>query len=632
MTASNISHRIHTLPSLLIDRIAAGEVVEGPHSAVKELLENSLDAGASSIRIETTGAGMERIVIEDDGCGIAYEDFPLSIERHATSKISTLDDLVRIDSFGFRGEALASLAAVSHLTIKSRRAEEELGGFLESRGGELIQLHKADARKGTVITAEDLFYSVPARRKFVRSPRTENQRVYREIVKIALANPAVEFRYFRDGKEFLNLRSRDRLLDRIGQIFRSGIEKRLIALDARDEHFTITGYISDDYYHRSIRDIQYQYVNDRHVELRYFSQLVRRAYGEILPQGAHPCYFLFLTAHPELVDVNVHPAKKEVRLREETSLNSLLIRSIGRTLRPDSPLSFPAEKFARRRPGSGRIPAEDSPPSENLTMAVDHILADSPSWSIPGRLDNSGIEPSSAAREENVESVENGESGSLIEGGEATASQIDDSRVASDFSAGEVGTRKPFLPLRHFGLVYGTYILAEGEDGLYIIDQHTAHERINYEEKRRQLGRQVEKRQLLLEPLILPLAADELETILANREELLKNGFILEEFGPDSVVVREVPSFIEPGSEREIVEHALHRFLEKSSMEEVFDEIAALRACKASIKKNDHISPQMISEILGQLSRCESPSRCPHGRPTMIKISRKELDILFHRS
>lgn len=614
MTASNISDRIHTLPSLLIDKIAAGEVVEGPHSAVKELLENSLDAGASSIRIDTTGAGMERIVIEDDGCGIAYEDFPLSIERHATSKISTLDDLERIYSYGFRGEALASLAAVSHLTIKSCRSGESLGGFLESRGGELIRLERTAGRPGTVITIEDLFYSVPARRKFIRSPRTENQRVYREILKMALANPAIEFRYFRDGREFLALPSCDHLPERIGRIFRSGIDKHLIAVDARDEHFTITGYISDDYFHRSIRDIQYQYVNNRHVELKNFSQLVRRAYGEILPQGTHPCYFLFLTVDPELVDVNVHPAKKDVRLREATALNSLLIRSVARALRPDTPLSFPAGHFGQRRRGGSELQDNDSPPHENLRMSVEHMLATSPSWHIGPRREQSENETTVGSPEEDRSFLP------------------DNLRSGAEILAEEGEAEIPFLPLRHFGVVFGTYILAEGEAGLYIIDQHTAHERINYEKNRRRLGDLAEKRQLLLEPVILPLAIDELETILAHREELQKNGFVIEEFGPDSIVIREVPPFIEPGSEREIVEHALHRFLENSSMEDVYDEIAALRACRASIRKNEIISPEMISEILEQLSRCESPSRCPHGRPTMIKISRKELDILFHRS
>ena len=621
MAASNISNRIRPLPPLLIDKIAAGEVIDGPYSIIKELAENSLDAGASRIRIDTTAGGTERIVVQDDGEGIHYDDLPAGIDRHATSKIIDLADIEEILTFGFRGEALASIAAISRLELKSLRRGESFGGFLECRGGELLRHEPLACNPGTIVSISDLFFSTPARKKFLKSERTENARNYQEIVKIALANPAVSFIYYRDGREFLNLPAVQDLKERIASLYQKDIAEHLIEIDARASEMSLRGFITDESFFRANRDGQFQYVNGRHVELKNFSFLVRKAYDELLPRGSHPYFFLFLEMDPKTVDVNVHPAKKEVRLQDPSRLNSLVIQSVSDALRPGEPVAFSRfyktgrtsgarSSGAPFRPGAARFP---DAPETSADRLADHYSNRFATPFLPG--ESGFTAPTDRLFADDPDSIRT-----------MPAYDISLSGIQEE----DAGLNRQFLPRRHFGVIFGAYILAEGDDGFYIIDQHTAHERINYERVRKNLEG-LSACQPLLTPVTIDCEPDELAEILEKSEQLLACGFALDQFGPRACIVREVPAYIEPGTETEAIQHVIRRILDGEDSVRIYDELAAMKACKASIKRNDVVVGETLSEILVQLSQCADPSRCPHGRPTMIRLSREDLDRMFGR-
>ena len=316
--------KIQKLPTVLIDRVAAGEVIEAPFSIIKELIENALDASATEIRIETKDGGNSSIFIQDNGTGINPDELELSIERYATSKIQDFEDLDNLHSFGFRGEALAAIASVSHLEIRSRTPENQIGKRIESRGGQLIQVEDCACPIGTSIRVSDLFYTTPARRNYLKNPRTENIRNYKQIIKLALSSPNTHFIYVRDKKEFSNWRPKHNLSeaketypflsaleDRIIEIYGNYIEKYLLEIPLiQEENLQMQGFILKPDYFKANRDMQFQYVNERYVEIENFSYFVKKSYGELLSANMHPCYFLFLEIDPSRVDINVHPQKK----------------------------------------------------------------------------------------------------------------------------------------------------------------------------------------------------------------------------------------------------------------------------------------------------------------------------------
>ncbi|MCR9143567.1 MAG: DNA mismatch repair endonuclease MutL [bacterium] len=662
MSASIKSPRIHRLAPVLVDKIAAGEVIEGPHSVLKELIENALDAGATRLRLETKAGGMESILVEDNGIGIHPDDLKASVQRHATSKIVELEDLDEIDTFGFRGEALASIASIAHLEIRSRRApqlspdsegeihaspesaaeaDDGLGARIECRGGELVHTEAVACNPGTTIRVSELFYATPARRKFVKAERTENARNHQAILRLALANPHVRFEYIRDGKEYFNLPPQE-LPERIAQVYRSQIGKHLVEVEGETNGLRLHGFLTDEGFFRANRDGQYQYINNRYVEIKNFSYFVKKAYGELLPPGSHPYFFLFLEIDPRRVDVNVHPAKREVRLLDESLLHSLIVNAVSKVLRPHTPLKFgryASDAFASTHAPHNR-PANANQLFGGAARLIhdQNTLLEQPEKTRPVfEIDSSDIASRRAAYE--AADGASGPGAAAGNGSQGAASAAAGGNSAFTGGAPTAGNdenspelRHEFLPRRHFGVLYGTYILAEGDDGLYIIDQHTAHERINYEKMRRKLEAMRGQRQALLHPIPVDCLPDELTAVLGAREELLESGFLIEEFGPSSYIVREIPPYLEPGSETELVLHLIHRVLEGEEQVRLYDEYAAMRACKASIKRNDHVSGEVLSEILKELAACENPSRCPHGRPTMLRISPAELDRMFHRS
>jgi len=585
--------KIHELPLDLINQIAAGEVIESAHSVVKELVENSLDADCSHIAIETLSGGLEKILVVDDGTGITEEDLPVCVGRHTTSKIQSLSDLETILSYGFRGEALASIASVSRLKIISGTDENIPAGQIEVEMGQIISQKKTTGRKGTSIEVRDLFYNTPVRRKFLKSQKSEDKKLKDKVIQIALCRPEISFEYLQDGKQIINVK-RQSIKERILSLLGENLEPYLLEVNLKRNFIQAIGYISSPEFYKSNRTGQYIFVNSRPVELKYSSHLLKKAYDELIPNGAHPWCFLYFQIDPRYIDVNVHPAKKEIRFLDEEGFNSFFLELINRELRSKTPINF--LELKRRL----STPQENTEFRKQQKSVFQEILHDT-LYDLPTNTEGFLLEQVGA--------------GTHLE-------DLTDTKQKS----------REFVLKKHFGIIFETFILAEAEDGLYIIDQHTAHERIRYEEILRKMKAQENKTQILLTPLRLSFSKIEVEEILEYQNFFTSIGFVLEPFGEDAILIRETPSYIEPGTEREVIVDFLGRLKDKlASQQDLYDLMAKCIACRSAIKKGDQVSAPIIAELLNRLSYCENPSRCPHGRPTLVKLTREDLEKMFHR-
>ncbi|MCB1194362.1 MAG: DNA mismatch repair endonuclease MutL [Leptospiraceae bacterium] len=589
---------IHELDVSLINKIAAGEVIESAHSVIKELLENSLDANATEIKVETKSGGIDLIVVSDNGDGISEDDLELSLKRHATSKIENIQDLESILTYGFRGEALASIASVSKLKISSSTGNSLYGVTLATECGKLLSKEITSAAKGTTISIEDLFYNTPVRRKFLKSEISENKKIKDRIYATAISKNDIGFFYIQDGKEVIKLKPEDKL-DRIASVFGENLKNNLIEVQLEKKGIHCHGYISDPDFYRSNRSGQFIFVNDRPIEIKYSSYLLKKSYDELLPPGGHPWCFLFFHLEPNKIDVNVHPTKKEIRFLDEEGFNSFFLNLINAALRPNTPVGI-FEKKHKIQNFQNFYKAKAAPTTifqEVLHQDIYPKAQKQTEYQIPSPQDFS--EESSKGVREKI-------------------------------------NQKPkfrkFFPKRHFGVIYETFILIESEDGFYIVDQHTAHERIRYEEVLNKYLLKSIDTQNLLTPIRMDLSLDESRELILLKDKLNKVGIVIDDLGGGTIIIREVPTFIDPGSEREVV----FEFIEKLKLfegkePELYDTMAKSTACHSAIKKGDQLSDPILGDIIDKLSYCENPYRCPHGRPTLIKLTQEDLEKMFSR-
>ena len=635
MSISETKESIRLLPPVLIDKISAGEVIEGPASVIKELVENALDAQAKEIFIYTEEGGIESICVEDNGQGMSEKDLSLSIKRHATSKIFCLEDLEKIHSLGFRGEALAAIASISYLEIKSSQEKSDIGSQLNCRGGEIIEQKKVKYHQGTSITVKNLFYSTPARKKYLKAKRTENSKNHKEIIHLALANYDKKFSYFRDGKDFASYPRRSNTKERICDIYEKKIEKFLLPIEAEYMGLHLTGYISTPEYTRATREGQHCFINQRSAEIKNLSFLIKRAYEELLSPGMHPYYFLFFEIDPSRIDVNVHPQKKEVRILDQSLLQGLVYNSVHKVLRSSQAISIEQVRPTKYQKSE----------RQEQSIFSSNVLKEEVQFTPAHIMENYSL--LERGQEDRLKKPSHTPSYTRSDTATKDTSQIpylpsssEDSSI-SEYNLAHTKSTNKIRFQRHFGTLFGVYILAQGkidtsldvEEKIYIIDQHTAHERVNYEKNLRKLKELCQQRQSLLEPLVVHCLEDELKTILSYKEKFLKDhGILLEAHGPKSYIIREIPPYIHIGNEIDVITHLIHKVIEGNVEDgELYKEYAAMRACKASIKKNDQLSNSLLAEILQELPKCQEPYRCPHGRPTMIQITRKELDRMFQR-
>ncbi|MFD2443626.1 DNA mismatch repair endonuclease MutL [Bacillus sp. CGMCC 1.16607] len=607
--------KIFQLDDALANKIAAGEVVERPASVVKELVENAIDAGSSVIEIEIEDAGLSKIRITDNGDGIEEADVLIAFQRHATSKIKNENDLFRIRTLGFRGEALPSIASVSRLEMKTSTGDSA-GTRVIFEGGKLEVHEKASSRKGTDITVSDLFYNTPARLKYMKTIHTELGNITDVVNRIALSHPEISFRLIHNERKLLQTNGNDDVRQVLAAIYGMSIVKMLIPIKLESLDFKVSGYVSLPEVTRASRNYISTMINGRFIKNYPLARAIQDGYHTLLPIGRYPIVLLNIEMDPILVDVNVHPSKMEVRLSKEQELNELITSAIRssfktKTLIPSGVIHTKQERskseqtslvLEERADVQDKRSERDYPKQNFIKEQLDPVHYDEIVPSVPKAFYN---------EDPQVERVH----------------EIMDDGILEK----PVVTRVPILyPI---GQMHGTYILAQNDQGLYIIDQHAAQERIKYEYFREKVGQVEKELQELLVPLTFVYPTDEYLKIVENRVELEKVGVFLEDFGHNSFIVRAHPFWFLKGEEKEIIEEMIEQLLEmkKVDVKKLREEAAIMMSCKASIKANRHLRQDEIQTLLNDLRASSDPFTCPHGRPIIIQYSTYELEKMFKR-
>src|ERR1700691_1957961 len=663
--------RIRILPESVANKIAAGEVVERPASVVKELLENALDAGARSIRIETESGGKRLIRVMDDGCGMNHDDALLAFERHATSKLRTADDLLSIATLGFRGEALPTIAAVSRLSLETRDAEDAEGTRIEFAGGKLLGVKPAGIPVGTSISVADIFYAVPARRKFLKSETTELGHIASLVTHYALAHPDRHFLLKTPSQEILNCSPVEKLADRVYQIFgrqsleelteipaseaavRGAITEPPLEAEERAATLRVRGFTSRPEVQRSNRNGIYIFVNRRLVRDRLLLHAISEAYRNIVPPGVFPMVLLFLDMPYEEVDVNVHPAKIEVRFRHPQFVHDFTRDAIRQALSVARPIpGFPAARAAT----AAATATNTAPGNGGSTAFAAGAAAIDPAYfsaAIPGPLPGPprGVLPTSFGNVAGAAAVfeltgapdrplsqrlqfdPTGASDFTLGAQDSIAAAAGDNVRAAETPAA-LPSVEDIADLKPLGQVNSSFIVAVNGEGLWIIDQHVAHERVLFEQHLRARRAGELGGQRLLVPLIVELNPRQLAIFEQIGEELRANGFEAELMGARSVAIQAAPAGITSGdAERLLCEilDGIARENQAISIDSLQAKIAASTSCHAAIKVNTPLDPAKMEWLLGELAKTEHPMSCPHGRPVVLRYSVREIERAFKR-
>jgi DNA mismatch repair protein MutL len=663
--------RIRILPETVANKIAAGEVVERPASVVKELLENALDAGARSIRIETESGGKRLIRVIDDGCGMNHDDALLAFERHATSKLRTADDLLAIATLGFRGEALPSIAAISRLLLETRDAEEGEGTRIEFAGGKLLSVKPAGVPVGTSISVADIFYAVPARRKFLKSETTELGHIASLVTHYALAHPDRHFLLKTPSQEILNCSPVEKLADRVYQIFgrqaldelteippaeaavRGAITEPPLEPEERAATLRVSGFTSRPEVQRSNRNGIYIFVNRRLVRDRLLLHAISEAYRNIVPFGVFPVVLLFLDMPYEEVDVNVHPAKIEVRFRHPQFVHDFTRDALRQALSLARPIpGFPAARAATAssaaatnggstafaagaaamdpaflsaanpRAASGALPG---PPRAVIPASFGAVAAAAEGFELTGAPDR----PISQRLQFDPIGASDFSPGSQESGPPVTGAGMNASETP-----GALPSVEDIADLKPLGQVNSSFIVAVNGEGLWIIDQHVAHERVLFEQHLRARREGELGGQRLLVPLIVELNPRQLAIFEQIGEELRANGFEAELMGARSVAIQAAPAGITSGDAEKLLYEILDGIARENqaiSIDSLQAKIAASTSCHAAIKVNTPLDPAKMEWLLGELAKTEYPMSCPHGRPVVLRYSVREIERAFKR-
>jgi len=662
----DIMSRIRILPEAVANKIAAGEVVERPASVVKELLENAIDAGAKTIRVEVEVGGKRMIRVIDDGHGMSHDDALLAFERHATSKLKSADDLLSIATLGFRGEALPTIAAVSRLLLETRDEAEAEGTRIEFAGGKLVNVKPAGLPAGTTISVADIFYCVPARRKFLKSDTTELGHIASLVTHYALANPAKQFILITPTQEIINCAPAEKLADRVYQLFGRQALEELVEIPAVSSPFraaitepelepgeekaslTVSGFTSRPDIQRMNRNGIYIFVNRRLVRDRLILHAIHEAYRNILPPAVFPATLLFLEMPYDEVDVNVHPAKIEVRFRRSQFVHDFVRDAIRQALmgvRPIASFATATAAGASLPVGTGNgtlsggitpAPVESGVPRAILPpMEEVGVGSGVGSDFVPG----GGFDPTGAPMRP-VEQRIPFTSGTAFGAAVAPAQLSPDGNWAANLAApnadapASLPRPEQIADLKPLGQVSASFIIAVNAEGLWIVDQHVAHERVLFEQhlEARRAGK-IEAQRMLM-PLVIELSPRQIVTFEKIAEELAANGFEVEPMGPKSVAIQAVPAgVIAPDAEkllREILD-GIERENTAISIETLQAKIAASTACHAAIKVNMPLEHSKMEWLLGALAKTDCPMSCPHGRPVVLRYSLKEIEKAFHR-
>ncbi len=618
--------KIQRMSEQLANMIAAGEVIERPASVVKELLENAIDAQSTNIEIHLQDSGVRQIKVIDNGEGMSEEDAHLAFERHATSKVKTQYDIFRIQTLGFRGEALPSIASVSDVHVKTSDGINS-GVHLNIKGGDVLASKPGVMRKGTEMEVNHLFFNTPARLKHIKSLNTELSHITDYINKIALSHPEIAFKLFNNQRLLFQTNGQNNLQSVIASVYGFDIAKKMIPFSAKNDTYEISGFISDPIINRASRNYMTIIVNGRAIRNYNVMRSILEAYHTLLPKDKYPIVVLNLKLDPMLVDVNVHPAKLEVRFSQEEALRTFIYTEIKKVLNhveyiPQTEIKAPVmpqlskpvqQTLSFQAPKQVETPSKVIQP-EPIVMKQKSVIEEIQESTVVTDVEADSV------HEESVERV--------TQSVPFAQSSQEELKVVAPTK-----TEEATLELYYIGQLHGTYLLAQNEEGLFIVDQHAAMERVQYE-KNYQLLRDVSGDCVeLLIPIVLKYAANELLLLKEALPSLMKFGFEIEEFGGQSLVVRSIPVWAQKLDAKSIVETILHQVILDNQVDigKLRESVAIMMSCKGSIKANQYINEYEIKELLQSLCYCEQPYTCPHGRPIIVKMTKYEIEKLFKR-
>ena len=593
--------RIRQLPPLVVNQIAAGEVIERPASVVKELLENAVDAGAARIDVDVEQGGIDLIRVVDDGCGICADDLPLAFASHATSKLKDAADLFKVGTLGFRGEALASIGSIARVTLQSRPPEQPSGSEIACHGGQLSVVKPWNGTPGTRIEVRHLFYNVPVRRKFLRGQATEMSHLSEVFVRLALSHLRLHLTLRHNSKLVYEVPASAGLLDRIGLFFGREVREQLYPVEAEAGPLTVGGYVADPACERGGPGTQYFFVNGRWVRDRLLTQALQEAYRGLLMTGRHAVAFLFLDLPPEDVDVNVHPTKAEVRFRDPERLQRLLGKAVHDRLQ--------AEDLTGRLRGPAAVEAPRPTPPPEPTLAFD------PPPPAPRPAAPAPVPVRGADRQ--------------------TAAPVVRSAPPPPAPEAPRPQRQEQLPVVVRALqLHDTYLAVEVPEGMLLIDQHALHERILFEKLRQRLQAGKLDRQRLLIPEPVELSPHQAALLLEQRDALAELGLEVEPFGGGTVVLHSYPALLSKKPPRAILRAVVDYLLAREKMpgrEQLLNDLLSLMACHSAVRAGDRLTAEEISALVGQRALADNSHHCPHGRPTSLLFTLHDLERQFRR-
>ena len=673
--------KIQVLDQITIDKIAAGEVIERPASIVKELAENAIDAGASAIVIEIKEGGISFIRITDNGCGIAKEDVSNAFLRHSTSKIRSVDDLMDIHTLGFRGEALSSIAAVSRVELITKTRENDFGITYRIEGGKEISIEETGAPDGTTFLVRQLFYNTPARRKFLKTPMTEASHVADLVTRLALSHPEISFQFINNGQSKIHTSGNGNLKDVIYHIYGRDIASHLLEVKAENEHLKLTGYIGEPIVSRGNRNFENYYINGRYVKSQMISKAIEDAYKDFTMQHKYPFTVLHLEVKGDLLDVNVHPTKMEVRFGNQQEVYNFLCEAIGRSLRheeliphvevPEPPRSAEISFSSTASQEKNKKTEEKQSPFSN----IDNVKAEKQSV-IQEKQSAVGISENKSQTKQSVLCNNAGKTGKkdldyfMKQMRERVMSRHQEKEAEKNVPVREITKsnviKEETVPYRStpvqdtvpekpkqlnlfeeklldkqsvkehriIGQLFETYWLIEFQNSLYIIDQHAAHERVLYEKTLQGMKSRDYTSQNISPPIVLNLSMGEAQLLEKYMDQFTRIGFEFENFGPDSYAVCAVPDNLFSIAKKELLMEMIDSLSDEiytGLTPDVVDEKIASMSCKAAVKGNMKLSYAEADALIGELLALDNPYHCPHGRPTIISMSKREIEKKFKR-
>lgn len=616
-------NRISILSEETSNKIAAGEVVERPFSVVKELIENSIDAGAKNISIDISEGGQKHIQIVDDGHGIHPDDISTAFLPHATSKIQVIDDIFKISTFGFRGEALASIASVAKVRLRSRTKEHDIGREIEITGGIVESIKDVGCNIGTSIEVRDLFFNVPARLKFLKSTSKETSSITDIVSRLALCNNDISFKFTSNDKKVLQTYGNGNLIDAIRIIYGKNVADNLIYFESHSDIASIFGYVGNQDISRGSRNHQSIFVNKRYIKSKLITAAVENAMKSFLTINKFPFFILFLDIYPELIDVNVHPTKAEIKFNDERFIFKFVFDAVHKGMRETLKDTFMFEDEV-----NVKTPIGNNEKNEVVETISFHDIIQ-PSTADDVKMETVSLPIDISRNNENSYDLSQKDNNIYHQN---SYNQASGASTIKENSYSEKSSAK--LPnLKYLGIFNNTYILCEYNAELYVIDQHAAHERVLFEKYREEIRKGKVISQIALTPIVMELSLEDFIIYSENQELFERTGFDIELFGDNTIQIRQVPYILGKLDGKNFLLQLLdgiRNFGKSSTVEVKYDNIARM-ACRSAVKAQDKLSLEEVKKLLEDLNLCENPFNCPHGRPTIIKISLNELEKRFKR-